>query len=155
MVNGGRCKREAEPGSVVCRLHGGAAPQVRKRAAERLIMSADEASKLLLKMMNDPATPYGVRAKIAQDMLDCAGLAAAQVHKIVPVDADPVLAFFEGVLEQDGLTAPAALDPAADDDQPGELESGDLDIRPRPPRLRRRSQGRGERRGDHHARDRA
>jgi hypothetical protein len=49
------------------------------------------------------------------------------VHKIVPVDADPVLAFFEGVLEQDGLTAPAALDPAADDDQPRKLESGDLE----------------------------
>ena len=48
LVNGGRCKHEAEPGSVVCRLHGGAAPQVRKRAAARLIMSADHVSQKLL-----------------------------------------------------------------------------------------------------------
>ena len=42
--NGGRCKREAEDGAVVCDQHGGAAPQVRRRAAERLIMSADQAA---------------------------------------------------------------------------------------------------------------
>jgi hypothetical protein len=123
MVNGGRCKREAEADSVVCRLHGGAAPQVRKRAAERLIMSADHASQKLLEWLDDPEVPYRVRAEIARDMLDRAGLAAAQLHKIIPVDADPVLAFFEGILEQDGLTA---LDPQPE--QPRELESGDLDM---------------------------
>ena len=42
--NGGRCKREAEDGAVVCDQHGGAAPQVRRRAAERLIMTADQAA---------------------------------------------------------------------------------------------------------------
>jgi hypothetical protein len=42
--NGSRCKREAEDGAVVCDQHGGAAPQVRRRAAERLIMSADHVS---------------------------------------------------------------------------------------------------------------
>jgi hypothetical protein len=95
MVNGGRCKREAEPGSVVCRLHGGAAPQVLRRAGERLIMSADHASQKLLEWLDDPEVPYRVRAEIARDMLDRAGLAAAQLHKIVPMDADPVLAFFQ------------------------------------------------------------
>jgi hypothetical protein len=94
MVNGGRCRREAEPGSVVCRLHGGTAPQVRRRAAERLIMSADHASQKLLQWLDDPEVPYRVRAEIAQDMLDRAGLAAAQVHKIVPAEDDPVLQFF-------------------------------------------------------------
>jgi hypothetical protein len=54
MVNRGRCRGEAEPGSVVCRLHGGAAPQVRRRAAERLIMSADHASQKLLEWLDDP-----------------------------------------------------------------------------------------------------
>jgi hypothetical protein len=37
--NGSRCKREAEDGAVVCDQHGGVAPQVRRRAAERLIMT--------------------------------------------------------------------------------------------------------------------
>jgi hypothetical protein len=97
MVNGGRCKREAEPGSVVCRLHGGAAPQVRKRAAERLIMSADHVSQKLLEWLDDPEVPYRVRAEIAQDLLDRAGLIATQVHQIIPTTEDPVMRFFDGI----------------------------------------------------------
>jgi hypothetical protein len=95
MVNGGRCRREAEAGSVVCRLHGGAAPQVRRRAAERLIMSADHASQKLLEWLDDPEVPYRVRAEIAQDLLDRAGLIATQVHQIIPTTEDPLMRFFE------------------------------------------------------------
>jgi hypothetical protein len=97
LVNGGRCKHEAEPGSVVCRLHGGAALQVRKRAAERLIMSADHASQKLLEWLDDPEVPYRVRAEIAQDLLDRAGLIATQVHQIIPMTEDPIMRFFEDV----------------------------------------------------------
>ena len=42
--------------------------------------------------------PFGVRAKIAQDLLDRAGLIATQVHKIVPTAEDPIMRFFEGAL---------------------------------------------------------
>jgi hypothetical protein len=99
MVNGGRCKHEAEPGSVVCRLHGGAAPQVPRRAAERLIMSADHASQKLLEWLDDPEVPYRVRAEIAQDVLDRAGLASTQAIKIVPAEDDPVMRFFDGFFD--------------------------------------------------------
>jgi hypothetical protein len=95
--NGGRCKREAEPGAVVCDQHGGAAPQTRRRAAERLIMTADQAAQMLVKMMEDTEVPFGVRAKIAQDLLDRAGLIATQVHQIIPTTEDPVMRFFEGI----------------------------------------------------------
>jgi hypothetical protein len=91
-------------------------------------MNADHAAQMLVTMMADTEVPFGVRAKIAQDLLDRAGLGAAQLHKIVPMDVDPVVAFFEGILEQGGLTAPAALDRAPDDDQPRELESGNLEV---------------------------
>jgi hypothetical protein len=94
--NGGRCKREAEPGAVVCDQHGGAAPQVRRRAAERLIMTADQAAQMLVRMMEDTEVPFGVRAKIAQDLLDRAGLVAMQIHQIVPMTEDPIMRFFEG-----------------------------------------------------------
>ena len=94
--NGAQCKREAEDGAVVCDQHGGAAPQVRRRAAERLIMTADQAAQMLVRMMEDTEVPFGVRAKIAQDLLDRGGLVAAQVHKIVPTTEDPVMRFFEG-----------------------------------------------------------
>ena len=96
LVNGGRCKREAEPGSVACRLHGGGAPQVRKRAAERLIMSADHVSQKLLEWLDDPEVPYRVRAEIARDMLDRAGLVATQIHQIIPTTEDPIMRFFDG-----------------------------------------------------------
>ena len=59
---------------MVCDQHGGAAPQVRRRAAERLIMSADHVSQKLLEWLDDPEVPYRVRAEIAQDVLDRAGL---------------------------------------------------------------------------------
>jgi hypothetical protein len=95
--NGSRCRREAEDGAVVCDQHGGAAPQVRRRAAERLIMTADHAAQSLVKMMEDTEVPFGVRAKIAQDLLDRAGLIATQVHQIIPTAEDPVMRFFEGI----------------------------------------------------------
>jgi len=61
-------------------------------------MTADRAAENLVRMMEDIEVPFGVRAKIAQDVLDRAGLVAAQVHKIVPITDDPVIAFFEGLL---------------------------------------------------------
>jgi hypothetical protein len=93
--NGSRCRREAEDGAVVCDLHGGAAPQVRRRAAERLIMNADQAAQMLVKMMEETEVPFGVRAKIAQDLLDRAGIIATQLHQIVPATEDPIMRFFE------------------------------------------------------------
>jgi hypothetical protein len=94
--NGSRCKREAEDGAAVCDQHGGTAPQVRRRAAERLIMTADRAAENLVRMMEDTEVPFGVRAKIAQDLLDRAGLVATQIHHIVPTAEDPIMRFFEG-----------------------------------------------------------
>ena len=95
--NGSRCKREAEDRAVVCDQHGGAAPQVRRRAAERLIMTADRAAENLVRMMEDTEVPFGVRAKIAQDLLDRAGVIATQVHQIIPMTEDPIMRFFEDV----------------------------------------------------------
>jgi hypothetical protein len=99
--DGSRRKREAEDGAVVCDQHGAAAPQVRRRAAERLIMTGDEAVELLIKWMRDEEVPYGVRAKIGQDIADRAGLAATQVHQIVPSTEDPVLRFFADIDPRD------------------------------------------------------
>jgi 3-oxoacyl-[acyl-carrier-protein] synthase III len=107
---------------VVCDQHGGAAPQVRRRAAERLIMTADQAAQMLVRMMKDTEVPFGVRAKIAQDLLDRAGLVAAQVHKIVPTTEDPIMRFFEEALqrpEQLGVQ-PAARSDASDREPPNQ-----------------------------------
>jgi hypothetical protein len=60
-------------------------------------MTADRAAENLVRMMEDTEVPFGVRAKIAQDLLDRAGVIATQVHQIIPMSEDPVMRFFEGV----------------------------------------------------------
>ena len=98
---------------MVCDQHGGAAPQVRRRAAERLIMTADQAAQMLVRMMEDTEVPFGVRAKIAQDLLDRAGLIATQVHQIIPTTEDPVMRFFEVLDDPTHLVSSARPDPMA------------------------------------------
>jgi hypothetical protein len=129
--NGGRCKREAEPGAVVCDQHGGAAPQVRRRAAERLIMTADQAAQMLVRMMEDNQVPFGVRAKIAQDILDRAGLASTQAIKIVPAEDDPVMRFFEGIFSdpsnwEQNPPQPAIEEPVIDLDVEPEITEAEI-----------------------------
>ena len=60
-------------------------------------MTADRAAENLVSMMEDREVPFGVRAKIAQDLLDRAGVIATQVHQIIPMTEDPIIRFFEGV----------------------------------------------------------
>ena len=60
------------------------------------MMTADQAAQMLVRMMEDTEVPFVVGAKIAQDLLDRAGLCATQVHQIIPTMDDPVLAFFKG-----------------------------------------------------------
>jgi hypothetical protein len=47
--------------------------------------------------MEDSEVPFGVRAKIAQDLLDRAGVIATQVHQIIPMTEDPIMRFFDGI----------------------------------------------------------
>ena len=120
---------------MVCDQHGGAAPQVRRRAAERLIMNADHAAQMLVRMMVDTEVPFGVRAKIAQDLLDRAGLIATQVHQIIPMTEDPVMRFFEGIFSdpinwEENPPEPAieerAIDRSDPADGPEEIVEADI-----------------------------
>lgn len=112
---GTQCRRVAVDGSVVCGHHGGTAPQVIRRAAERVQFTADDAAKQLVTMMSDPSVDPRERIKIAQDLLDRAGLAAAQVHKVLPVTEDPIEKLFKEMLQDGQGLIPAAqpVTPAA------------------------------------------
>ncbi|KYH43246.1 hypothetical protein [Branchiibius sp. NY16-3462-2] len=125
--SGNQCKHLAMKGGVVCRTHGGAAPQVKAKAAERLIMAADDAVSRLLQWMRDDSIPIQERRKIAESVLDRAGLGGAKVaeigvtHKfeqtfasateIVIVDDDDIE---DAVI----VSEPPAPDPYADSDIP-------------------------------------
>ena len=66
--SGERCKRTAPPGSRVCRAHGGAAPQVRRKAAERV--ATDQAlAELARRGVTPVANPLEALASLAGEIL--------------------------------------------------------------------------------------
>jgi hypothetical protein len=56
-------------GSVVCNKHGGMAPQVRRKAQERIMMAQDDAASLLVRFMSDDNIPYSERRRCAEFLL--------------------------------------------------------------------------------------
>ena len=78
-----RCKQRPVAGTAVCVYHGGKAPQVRKKAALRLMELVDPAiSTLAREMVNQQASP-GDRMRAAENVLDRTGFA-----RRVEVDAE-------------------------------------------------------------------
>ena len=71
--SGGRCGQRAIPGGHVCKFHGGAAPQVRKKAQLRLIELIDPAIATLAREMIQ-ADGSSDRQRAANSILDRAGV---------------------------------------------------------------------------------
>jgi hypothetical protein len=105
--SGKRCRFEAILGSSVCAAHGGNAPQVRRRAAARIMNAADRAIEKIIEFMDDEDAPRGVRLKAAQDIADRAALAQAQVIKVIPGEEDPVQAMFTRLLSDSSNLEPS------------------------------------------------
>jgi hypothetical protein len=76
--NGEPCRNWAMLGTNVCRMHGGAAPQVRRRAQQRILEASDKAAARLVELMQDTNVPYAVQLAAARDLLDRAQLAGRQ-----------------------------------------------------------------------------
>ena len=63
------CRRDAIAGGTVCQVHGGAAPQVKRKAAERLRALVHPAIDRLEKTIEDECHPQTALAA-ARDVLD-------------------------------------------------------------------------------------
>lgn len=70
---GERCKRAAIKGGAVCTSHGGAAPQVKKAAKDRLLGLIDPAIDQLTKLLNRDDVDDGVRLRAITSLLDRVG----------------------------------------------------------------------------------
>jgi hypothetical protein len=68
--NGDQCRLRPMTGSAVCQKHGGMAPQVRRKAAERLALASEIAAERMVAFMVDPEVPYAVRLAAMKDVLD-------------------------------------------------------------------------------------
>lgn len=108
---GDRCRREAIPGANVCGQHGGAAGHVRDRAAARIGNAADAMVQRLYEMLDDPAVEARDKIKIAQDMLDRAGLNATNKLLVGIGEVDPIERLFRDILEDPNGLAPASPEP--------------------------------------------
>lgn len=76
--DGAGCTNFAINGARVCRMHGGAAPQVRAAAQVRILMASDLAAKKLIDLMSSPKVDDRVKLAAARDLLDRANLAGTQ-----------------------------------------------------------------------------
>jgi hypothetical protein len=82
--SGEQCKRPPIPGGNVCRMHGGAAPQVQASARDRLNALVEPAIEALGRAMRSRNVPAIVRA--AQLVLDRCGFPPSR-HHLVEADA--------------------------------------------------------------------
>jgi hypothetical protein len=70
---GERCKAPAIVGGSTCRVHGGAAPQVKRAARDRLLDLIDPAIGQLSKLLNREDVDDGVRLRAITSLLDRVG----------------------------------------------------------------------------------
>lgn len=73
---GNPCRQSPIRGGTVCRFHGGSAPQVRRKAQERLLASSDKMAALLIHIAEDKQVPYATRLAAVNSVLDRVGINA-------------------------------------------------------------------------------
>ena len=86
--NGNQCLKAAGRGTTVCRFHGGAAPQVKAKARERLELAADRMARELLGIATG-AESEAVKLAAVRDALDRAGLSAKQSVELSAKQPEP------------------------------------------------------------------
>jgi hypothetical protein len=123
----------------VCRTHGGAAPQVKRKAKERLELAADRMARELLGLA-EGAESEAVKLNAIRDALDRAGLGAKTEVTVEVKPWEQLMDDISGVArisraEHRAVRGPAVIDAdlvetAADEDAPeGAAESTESAMR--------------------------
>jgi hypothetical protein len=93
--DGDRCKNAARLGTNVCDFHGARAPQVKRKARQRIEEAADRMACELLRMATDDNVADSVKLAAIRDALDRAGLAAKNAVEVEVGPPKP----YESILE--------------------------------------------------------
>lgn len=103
-TTGEQCGKLAIMGGTVCRVHGGAAPQVRDAARRRLLDLVAPAIVALAEIVE--SSDERARLAAARDILDRCGLREAEVVHVITFDAvEAEIARLEAELAADGVDA--------------------------------------------------
>lgn len=94
-IHGRQCLNRAMVGSRTCRMHGAATRKARTAANKRVAESSGFAADLLVELMADPETDKTLRTKIAQDLLDRAGVNTKTILELQP---KPMTLFEQAIL---------------------------------------------------------
>jgi hypothetical protein len=95
--NGDQCKNAARQGTNVCDFHGAKAPQVKRKARERLEEATDRLARELLCMATDPNVSESVRLSAIRDALDRGGVSAKSAVEVEVGPLKPYEQIFDGL----------------------------------------------------------
>ena len=97
--SGEQCKNGALPGATVCRMHGGAAPQVKAKAAERLKQARDLVLEKFVEYTRagivDPKTALEACVKLTQLTEILEGRVSGRTEIITPDAVEAEIARLE------------------------------------------------------------
>jgi hypothetical protein len=94
--NGDQCGNAARRGTNVCDYHGAKAPQVQRRAQQRLEEAADRMAKELLSMAINPDVADSVKLSAIRDALD-RGLGIKTAVELSAKPREPWQEVFDGI----------------------------------------------------------
>jgi len=100
--SGDRCKNAARIGTNVCDFHGAKAPQVKRKARQRIEEAADRMACELLKMAIDDNVADSVKLAAIRDALDRAGLSAKTAVEIEVGPPKPYEQILDGITVLEG-----------------------------------------------------
>jgi hypothetical protein len=105
---GKRCSRSAIAGGTVCRVHGGAAPQVVRSARERLAALVCPAITVFEERLADKELPQ-LQVQVAKDILDRTGHKATDKFELSGPDGGPISVDFTRLTDEQVGTLTALL----------------------------------------------
>src|ERR1700758_1108371 len=100
--NGDQCKNAARYGTNVCDFHGAKAPQVKRKARQRIEEAADRMAWELLKMATDANVADSVKLAAIRDALDRGGLAAKNAVEVEVGPPKPYEQILDGIMVLEG-----------------------------------------------------